>query len=152
MCSYEPAASQLLDDAEMPKWPILAVVIVLGAPTAGADKQHRDVMAMELIPAARAAEANFKASCECALAVVIDDSIKTIDEMVSARYIADEVSTGAAKYCTDAGSRKAMCQMKTLRLASASHPTFTFDAGVGIATTNGEHHATWDMITRVLDK
>ena len=122
------------------------------APAAHADKQHRDLMAQETIPAARAAEANWKASCECTLAIVIDDSIQTLEEIRYARYTADEVSNGAPKYCTDAPSRKAMCQMKTMHIASATHATFTFDAGVGIATTDGRYHVKWDTITRAVDK
>lgn len=123
-----------------------------GASAAHADKEHRDRMTQDAIPAARAAEANWKASCECDLAIVIDDSIQTLDEIRYTRYTADEVSTGVAYYCTDAPTRKAMCQMKTLRIASATRASFTFDAGVGIATTNGQHHVMWDEITKAVDK
>src|SRR5215468_1923709 len=131
---------------------ILRVVIVLTCATASAGKRERDLMANTAIPAARAAEANFKASCECELSIVLDASLQSEDEIRFAAYTAEEVSNGAPRYCTDVGSRKALCRMRLLKIAAATRSTFTFDDGVGVATTNGHGHATWDMITRTLDR
>src|SRR5215468_3645243 len=103
----------------MSKWSIIGVVIVVACATAVAGKHERELMARDAIPAARAAEANFKASCECALSVVLDASLQSEDEITFATYIAEEVSKGAPHYCTDAGSRKALCRMKLLKIAAA---------------------------------
>jgi|SRR5215468_6969566 hypothetical protein len=130
---------------------IIGVVIVITCATAAAGKRERELMA-KATSAARAAEANFKASCECELSIVLDDSLRSEDEIQFAAYTAEEVSSGAPRYCTDAGSRKALCRMKLLKIAAASRSSFTFDDGVGVATTNGHGHATWDMITRTLDR
>jgi len=144
-------------DRAMSKWLITGVVTIVvcasgSYATALAGKRERDLMTQEAIPAARAAEANFKASCECDLSIVLDPSLQTEDEISFARYIADEVSKGAPHYCTDAGSRKALCRMRTLKIATATQSTFSFDDGVGVATTNGHGHPSWDTITRVLDR
>jgi hypothetical protein len=136
----------------MSKWSIIGVVIVVACATAVAGKRERELMTRDAIPAARAAEANFKASCECELSIALDASLQSEDEITFATYIAQEVSRGAAHYCTDADSRKALCRMKLLKIAAASQSTFTFDDGVGVATTNGRGHVTWDMITRALDR
>jgi len=137
----------------MSKWSILGAMTVVACTTvAVAGKRERDLMARDAIPAARAAEANFKAACECDLAVVLDASLQTEDEISFARYIAEDVSHGAAHYCTDAGSRKALCRMKTLKIAADSISAFHFDDGVGVATTNGHGQPSWDTITRVLDR
>jgi hypothetical protein len=141
----------LLVPDSMTKWMLIGTLLATTATVAQGGKRERDLMTQETIPAARGAEANFKASCGCDLAVVIDDSIKSIDEIQFAKYIADEVSTGAPKYCTDDASRKALCKMKKLRIASSPSWSFTFDAGVGLATTNGKGNPTWDTMTRVLD-
>ncbi len=140
----------------MANWSIFSMVTVAAcastAAPAHAGKRERDLMASEAIPAARAAEANFKATCECDLSVVLDASLETEDQIVFARYIADEVSNGVARYCTDAGSRKALCRMKTLKIAAASQSSFAFDDGTGTATTNGRAHPSWDTMTRAIDR
>src|SRR5262249_18771619 len=134
----------------MSKWTIITVLaaVACAAPVARARKRERDRMAKDAVPAARAAEAHFKAARECELAVVLDASLETEDQIVFARYIADEVSSGAPRYCTDADSRRALCRMRTLKIAAASQPSFTFDDGVGTATTNGRGNPSWDTITR----
>jgi hypothetical protein len=138
----------------MSKWFVAAALLAAACAVsaASAGKHERDLMTQEAIPAARAAEANYKASCGCALAVVIDASIDTAEEIHYARYIADEVANGAPKYCTDDGSRKALCKMKTLRIAGDTIWNFTFDAGVGLATTNGHGYPRWDTMTSTLDR
>src|SRR5215468_10100863 len=108
----------------MSKWSIIGVVIIVTCATAVAGKRERERMTMDAIPAARAAEANFKASCECELSVVLDASLQSVDEITFAAYIAEEVSKGAPRYCTDADSRKALCRMKTLRIAAATQSSF----------------------------
>jgi len=62
------------------------------------------------------------------------------------------VADGVAGYCTDEASKKAVCKMKSLVLAKAAESTFTFKNGKGIATTDGQSHTSFEMMTRELDK
>jgi hypothetical protein len=135
----------------MSKWSITCVLVAVAA-TAIAGKRERELMAKETIPAAKAAEARFKESCGCPLAIVLDGSLQTEDHITFARLIAEEVSTGAPHYCTNEGSRRAMCRMRTLKIAASSQWGFTFDDGVGLATTNGRGHPSWDTMTRAIDQ
>lgn len=121
--------------------------------TAFAGKEDRDYKEKELMPAVKNAEAKFKAACGCALAIAVDEStVKTKDDYSRVKYIAGYVADGVGGYCTDAASKKAMCQMKTLVLAKAAEATFTFKGGKGIATTDGQSITTFEMMTRELDK
>lgn len=91
--------------------------------------------------------------CGCALTITVDETtVKAKDDMYPIKHIAEAVTEGAPAYCTDAESKKAVCQMKTLVLAKAAEAKFTFKAGKGIATTDGQSHTSWEMITRELDK
>src|SRR5437763_10208798 len=107
------------------------VIAVLGATTfAFAGKLERDFMTKEVVPAMRDAEAKWKASCQCVLAISVDETtVKTHDELLGARSIASYIADGIPKYCTDEASRKALCQMKTLVLAKAQTAGFTFKNG-----------------------
>jgi hypothetical protein len=121
--------------------------------TAFAGKEDREFKDKELMPAVKAAEAKFKSACGCALAITIDEAtVKTRDDYAHVKYTADTVTEGAAGYCTDAASKKAVCQMKTLVLAKAAEATFTFKGGKGIATTDGQSNTTFEMMTQQLDK
>jgi hypothetical protein len=66
--------------------------------------------------------------------------------------MAEDISKGAPKYCTDAASKKALCQLRTIVLTKSKPAEFTFKAGAGKLSHDGQAHATWEMITRVLDK
>jgi hypothetical protein len=137
--------------ARMSKWSIIAIVIATSVAVAG--KREREQLEREAIPAARGAEANFKAACHCPLAIAIDDSIQSSDQITAARYIAEEVSHNAAHYCTDAASRKAICKMHTLAIAASTRSSFAFEDDCnGIATTDGHYHPTWDEMTKAIDR
>jgi hypothetical protein len=96
---------------------------------------------------------DYKSACGCGLAITIDEAtVKNKDDYYLVKHIADSITDGAAGYCTDAASKKAVCQMKSLVLAKAAEATFTFKGGKGTATTDGQAHVSFDMMTRELDK
>ena len=121
--------------------------------SAFAGKQERDLMTKQITPAIEAAQKVYKDSCGCALAISVDqDTLKTMDELRQARNVANSIKEGAAKYCTDDASKKAVCQMKTLTVTKAKPTAFTFKDGKGVAATDGQSYPSWDMMTRQLDK
>jgi hypothetical protein len=121
--------------------------------TAFAGKEERDYMKNEVMPAVKAAETKVKASCGCAMSITVDETtVKNKNDMYKVKFIAGYVTEGAGTYCTDAESKKAVCQMKSLVLGKAAQATFTFKAGKGTATTDGQSVCSWEMMTRELDK
>jgi hypothetical protein len=124
--------------------------------TAFAGKRERDEMTNRVMPKVKDAEAKFQASCGCALTITVDEAtLKSVDEMHQVSYMAEKVSEGAKKYCTDDASKKAVCQLTSLTLAKVDKPAkaaFTFKDGKGLMTTDGQANCTFEMVTRVLDK
>ena len=129
---------------------VTLIVAAVGLP-AFAGKREREVMEKEVVPAMRDAEAQVKGSCGCALAINTDDTMQSIDELRNARNVARNVAQSVPKYCTDAASKKAVCQMKTLTI-SKGKGLFTFKDGHGIAMANQQEYTPFSMMTRVLDK
>ena len=118
-----------------------------------AGKEERETMKNEVVPAVKEAEAKFKSACGCALAITVDETtVKSKDDMYKVKYMAEKVTEGAPQHCTDAESKKAMCQMKSLVLGKAAEATFTFKNGKGIATTDGQSSCSWEMMVQELDK
>ena len=133
----------------------LLIVAALSAVslTAVAGKLERDLMTKEVAPAVTEAEAKFKSSCGCPLKITVDEAtMNTRDLLRQAKHIAEEVGEESAKYCTDAASKKALCQMKTLEILVRKPAEFTFKNGVGQCTSDGNARCSWQQITRVLDK
>jgi len=121
--------------------------------TAFAGKAEREYMKSDVMPAVKKAQDNFKKFCGCALAIKVNEStIKTTDDMYPAKHIAESVADGVEGYCTDDASKKAVCQMKSLEIGKAKEATFTFKGGKGVATTDGQSHTSFEMMTRELDK
>jgi hypothetical protein len=131
----------------------LALFLIVAVPiTAFAGKQERDLMTNKVVPAVKDAQAKYKASCGCDLAITVDDgTLKTMDEIRSAQYLSEDISKSIVKYCTDDGSKKAMCQLKQLTITKGK-AGFTFKDGKGVATGDGQMRCAFDQITRVLDK
>lgn len=133
-----------------------AAVIAAGmliSTTAFAGKGEREYMKNEVMPAVKKAQDNFKKSCGCPLAITVDETtVKTTDDMYPVKHMAESVADGVGGYCTDASSKKAVCQMKSLTLSKAKESKFAFSGGKGVATTDGQSHASWEMMTRELDK
>jgi hypothetical protein len=137
----------------MKKLPLIATSVLLISLTAYAGKEEREYMKNTLSPALKTAETSYKAACGCPLAIKVNEStITSTDDMYAAKHIADSVSEEAAGYCTDAASKKAVCQMKTLELTKAGEAKFTFKGGAGVATTDGQSFVSFEMMTRELDK
>jgi len=130
---------------------IMASVMLLSL-TAFAGKAEREYMKNEVAPAVKAAEAKFKEACGCALKITVKDSIKTTDDMYEAKHIAESVTEGAPEYCTDAESKKAVCQMKSLDITKDKEAKFTFKDGKGVASTDGQVYTSFELMTRELDK
>jgi len=120
--------------------------------TAFAGKREREVKEKEAIPAARDAETKWKTSCGCALAISIDDSLESIDELRNAKNMGRNIGDNVGKYCSDAASKKALCQLKTLTFSKGKPVSFTFKDGHGVLTTDGQMYAGFDQMTKVLDK
>lgn len=121
--------------------------------TAVAGKLERDTMTKEVLPAIAKAEASWKSSCGCPLTIKVDEaSMNTRDLMFQAKHTAEDIGEESAKYCTDAASKKALCQMKTLEILKRKPAEFTFKDGVGQCTSDGQARCAWQQITKVLDK
>jgi hypothetical protein len=130
---------------------VLAVLSISLAAYAG--KQERDLMTKEVAPAVETAVNTLKSHCGCDVKISVDESnLKTMDELRQAERTAKSVSEGAEKYCTDAPSKKAICQLRTLVLTKGKSTAFTFKDGAGTATTDGHSYCSWGQMTRELDK
>lgn len=133
----------------------IAVVVLLSAMSLTAyalTKEERDLL-KETAPAMAEANAKFKSSCGCNTPITIDEStIKSKDDIYNFKHMAEEITAEAPKYCTDAASKKAMCQLKSLTFARANEAVFKFNGGRALLTEDGQSHATWDMMSRELDK
>jgi hypothetical protein len=121
--------------------------------TAFAGKQERELMKTRVEPALAKANEKFHSACGCPTPITVDEaSVKGTDDLHNFIYMADDIADNAPKYCTDAASKKAMCQLKSLTLARTPEAMFQFKGGKGLLTTDGQSHATWEMMTRELDK
>ncbi|HET9993110.1 MAG TPA: hypothetical protein VFQ65_31460 [Kofleriaceae bacterium] len=121
--------------------------------TALAGKLERTTYEKQVVPAVTAAQDTYKSSCGCALKINVDTAaLTTNDELLGAKHIAEHLKEGVEKYCTDAPSKKAMCQMRTLEIVKAKPTSFTFKNGVGTCTDDGQETCAWEQMTKVLDK
>jgi len=130
-----------------------SLMVVSISASAFAGKDDRDYMTGEVLPAAKSAEAKWKKSCGCTLAITIDQTtLKSKADMPSARNFCNTLAEEIPKYCVDDASKKAVCQMKTLTIKKADDVAFTFNGGNGVATVYGITAPSWDMVIHVLDK
>jgi hypothetical protein len=130
---------------------LLAIMSVSVVAIAG--KEERDLYKNDVAPAVTAAQTKWKAGCGCPLAVTIDDGIMNSRyQLNNVKNLADDLAEQGPKYCTDAASKKAMCQMSALAIVGGKEGTFTFKGGHGTATITNDEIPSWDMITKVLDK
>jgi hypothetical protein len=131
---------------------LIGTALMLVSLSAFAGKTERDYMTNEVQPAVKAAEAKLKSACGCSVSFTVSDSLKTTDDMAQARNIANAVTEGAPAYCSDAASKKAVCQLKTIEVVKGKETGFAFKGGKGTCTTDGQSYVSWDMITREIDK
>ncbi len=129
---------------------MLVVLSAIVTSMAFAGKAEREFIKDSLNPAIAAAEAAFKNTCGCSLKITYK-GMETEDHLRQVRGTANSVAEGV-KYCTDAESKKAVCQMKTLEISKASESGFKFQGGKGLATTDGQSYPTFSMMTDQLDK
>jgi len=135
------------------KLALVATALMITSLTAFAGKAERDYLANEVNPAVQEAQTKLKSSCGCAVNVTIDESAnKTKDDLLGVKHMAEHVSEGAEHYCTDAASKKAVCQLKTLTFAKAKPAGFTFKGGNGVMKYDGQSTCSWEQVTRELDK
>jgi hypothetical protein len=129
---------------------VIAMVVPL---TAFAGKKERDIMEKQVMPAVKDAEAKYKSACGCPLTITVDEaSFKSTDEIHGAAHVASNLAEGIVKYCNDAPSKKAMCQLKSLTISVSKPAGFTFKDGKGVATTDGNASCSFGQYTQVLDK
>ena len=132
---------------------LIALALLFVPLAAFAGKEEREFMKSDVMPAVTAAQGAYKKGCGCDLKIAVDETtIKSKDDMYKIKYIAESVTEGAPKHCTDAESKKAICKMKSLKLAKASESKFTFAGSAGTATTDGQSQTTFEMMSSELDK
>ena len=118
-----------------------------------AGKAERDFTTDEAQPAVQAAAATLKSSCGCDVTFDVKfDTFKDLNELWLIKRFADSIKEGAEPYCSDAGSKAAMCALKTIEFSKGSDVTFVFKDGKGTATADSSSYPSWDMITHAVDK
>lgn len=130
------------------------VLVLMFAPAlVFAGKAERDFMADEAQPAVQEAVATLKSSCGSDVKFDIKlETFKDLNEMWLIKRFANSIKEGAESYCSDAGSKAAMGNLKTIEFSKGSDVSFTFKDGKGTATADSSSYPSWDMITRAVDK
>jgi len=129
-----------------------AVVMMVSIPLAFAGKAEREFHKNEMTPAVTKAQDAYKKACGCALKINVNASLKEIDDMRQAKYIAENITENVSGYCNDDASKKAMCAMKSLDITKGPDTKFSFAGGKGSAVTDGQSYVSFDMMTREIDK
>jgi hypothetical protein len=133
----------------------LLLASLLISSTAFAGKAEREFLSEKAEPAVKAAGESFHKNCGCPLKITPKwDAFKNIEQMGSAVRTLNSITEESASYCKDAGSKKAMCAMKSLELSVSKDATINFAGGKMSITTNslGDTTMGWDQITRTVDK
>lgn len=130
------------------------VMVLMFAPVlAFAGKEERDFTTNEAEPAVQEAVATLKSSCGCDVKFDVKlDTFKDINELWLIKRFANAITEGVQPYCSDAASKAAMCNLKTIEFSKGSDVTFEFKDGKGTATADSSSYPSWDMITRAVDK
>lgn len=133
---------------------VTAIITTSLAAVAYAGKLERDQMTNKVAPAVADTEAKWKSSCGCPLKMTVDDTtLTTMEDLRAAQHFAENVAEGVVQYCTDASSRKAMCQMHTLAVTHTDkEETFSYKNGTGTCAIHMGESCAWDQITRAVDK
>ena len=129
-----------------------ALSLVVSA-NAFADKATREYKKSDVDPAVKEAETKFKAACGCPLTITVAaNTIDTQDNLYQVKHIANSISEGAAGYCTDAESKKAVCQMTSLEIQRGKEASFTFKGSKGLAVHDGQSYYPFESMAKQLDK
>lgn len=131
---------------------LIAVLLTAVPMYAMAGKLEREFQKSELTPAIAAAEAEYKKACGCGLKISVDPKLKSVEELTLAMHVAESIKDGAAGHCTDAESKKAVCQMSTLKIDLTKETKFSFAGSTGTADTDGSSFVSFEIMTNQLDK
>lgn len=134
---------------------LLILASMLFSSMAFAGKAERDYVSQNGEPTIKAASEAFKKNCGCPLKIDVKwDAFKTVDQMSGAMRTPKSITEGSAEYCKDAGSKKAMCTMKTLELGVSENGSMNFAGSKMTITTNtlGDTSYSWDSMTKAIDK
>jgi hypothetical protein len=139
-------------DMKLTRFALAAAVFGL-ASLAHAGKAERDFYAAEVQPAVNAAATTLKQACGCDVKFDVKMSTyETVDQMRQIKHYVSSISSEAGRYCTDAASKKAICQLKSVDISRTSSADFKFSGGKGIATTDESSYPHWGMMTTAIDK
>ena len=104
---------------------LVATLSLAVASLAHAGKAERDFFVAEVAPALKTAASTLKQSCGCDVKMdVKQDSFQTVDHLRQVRYAAGTIVDNAPRYCNDAPSKAAVCQLKTLEFARTGTTAF----------------------------
>lgn len=133
---------------------LFAGALVAGIATISyAGKEEREMYKEQVAPAVTKATQAWKAACGCALSITVDDNTKkSTDDLRMAAQIPNVILDSVAGYCTDADSKKAMCQLKSIHIAKAATAEFKIAGGKGTWTHDGQARPGWDMVAAAVDK
>jgi hypothetical protein len=130
---------------------LVFVVLLPSAVLAG--KEERDFLKKEVAPVVKQAEEAYAKSCGCPLKIEVkSDSLKTTDDLIRAKYIAESIRDGVASQCEDEEGKKVLCRMKSLEINKGKDRVFTFVEPKGTATTDGQSYVPLKMMLEQLEK
>lgn len=131
----------------------MAMILALIPALAFAGKAERDFTTTEAQPAVQEAVATLKSACGCDVTFDVKyDTFQDLNQLWLVKRFANAIKDGAEPYCSDAASKAAMCNLKTIEFSKGSDVTFEFKDGKGTGTTDNSSYPSWDMITRAVDK
>lgn len=131
----------------------LTVFALTATLSAHAGKAERDFIESRVMPAVKAAEAQYKKACTGDLKIDVKlDTFQTIDSLRQALHFADAIAEAAPKYCNDKATQTVMSGMKVLEFSNTGKTTFNFSGNKGVATTDGSSYPSWDMVVSAVDR
>jgi hypothetical protein len=113
------------------------IVVAFLPVLAVAGKTEREFWKNTVTPAIEKAKKTYKDACGCALDINVDESAKKSEDIMrNVRNVCEDIDNPAKGYCTDADSKKALCQMSKLVIkhGPAGDTKFAFAKGVGTVT------------------
>jgi hypothetical protein len=132
--------------------PIVATLLALTS-TAHAGKAEREYAESTMNPAVKAAAAAYKSACTGDLKIDVKaDTFQTVDEMRQVSGFVNQITSSAASYCKDSGTKKVMAKLKVLEISKSKQVTVKFSGDKAVATTDESSYPSWDMLAREVDK
>lgn len=131
----------------------VTVMAMTAALTAHAGKAERDFLEAKVLPAVKAASAQYKKACAGDLKIDVKfDSFSTVDDLRQVVYLAEAITEAAPAYCKDKATQTVMGRMKVLEISKAAEPSFSFSGSKGVATTDVSSYPSWDMMAAAIDR